>query len=167
MSGNIIVFLSISIGLVNCSFSNNTMRTDQSELKNTDLSVMGNNDSIVIKYWDAFTAEHYSLKIIEEDICINRIDNELIKLEAGKSRKILKYIDLFFLSKKQPIELSRKKLEPGVVDAGDYSSLEIFVFNQGSIIKNDLIILGDDEFRIEFDPKFEKFISILNSVFLD
>jgi hypothetical protein len=70
---------------------------------------------------------------------------------------------LFFHPKSLPIEVSRKHLGDRV-GAGEYSTLEVFIFEKDDVIQSDEIVLGHDNYDIIYHPKFIKLRSIIKSL---
>ncbi len=136
--------------------------TNQSDTEYSNV----NTDSILLKYWDAISADEYILLLTKDSVSIYNANGYLKSLSKKNADEINKYVELFFLTKELPIEMSRVKNDD-YLDVGDYSSLAISFYDENIIIKKEYIILGDDEYQIRYHPKFEEFILTIRSFFDD
>jgi hypothetical protein len=148
---------------------NQVQEKSQSLLKNEDIIVSDKNksislDSLSIKYWKSTEANEYYFKYSDNII---QISSQYFSLNKNVSKeatvsKFLNYIDVFFIAKIQVVEVTRKRSEDSIV--ADYSVLTIQGYKDGKEIINRIIQIGEEEYNIEYNPKFIEFYEFLDGL---
>jgi len=118
-------------------------------------------DSVIIEYWGNIKPNEYKIKYhdgslhvrgIYNDYSVDLKDNNIID-------KFAYYADMFFISKTEKIVLSKTKRDNIVVS--DYARLQITIYAENQKALDESIILGDDEYDIEYNPKFLEFYDFI------
>lgn len=148
--------------VLNCSFSEKKISNRNQCLQEFGM-VQKKYDSCELKYWDALSAYEYTISIFKDSMIVDYNDGRSKRVDGEEMNKIKDYIDLFFLSKKIPIEIDRKKRND-YLDVGSYSSLSVSFYKKGNHMEGKVVMLGDDEYEITFHSKFEEFVSVVRSL---
>lgn len=78
-------------------------------------------------------------------------------------QSIMKYIDMFYISKTEKYYNRREKRENLVFM--EYSSIVVTGFYNNQECYSDIILVGEPEYTIILNPKFEQFYKLLKSIF--
>lgn len=102
------------------------------------------------------------------DSCIHvnsiKVSGKLNKIvcENKLTHQIKKYISDIYIEKSNNIELSRKKND--YITSMDYPYLNIRGYIKENEVINETTQLGDEEYEIEFSPKFLEFYELLKKI---
>ena len=121
-------------------------------------------DSIVVCYWKNTNANEYIYNYSKGEILITSkyFSFEKHISDKGIMDDFLSYIDDFFISKSEKIEYSKTKSSDPIVT--DYSSLKFDVFLKNKQIVKEYVQIGEEEYDIEYNPKFLEFYEFLDSL---
>lgn len=125
-----------------------------------------NLDSLSIKYWKATEANEYYFKYSNGVIQVSSQYSSLNKTVSKEItvKKFINYIDAFFIDKTQEIEFSKLKCSEPIVT--DYSVITIQGYRDRREIINQKIQIGEESYKIKFNPKFIEFIEFLEELTL-
>ena len=123
-------------------------------------------DSVAVIYW-AIDAYYYIYSYSQSELQIHRTsyikrppfekcisDNHIIN-------EFLDYIDLFFITKSETIEISRKRRDPIVTE---YPEITFKLFFENELVHEQSIQYGEEGYDIEYNPKFEEFYTFLDNL---
>ena len=122
-------------------------------------------DSIALMYWMTIDANKYkyTYSIGNKQITITCPNLQLEKHinDSLTLNNFLYFIDSFFISKSELIEITRSKSDPIVTD---YSRITIELFLNSKLIHKETIQYGEEGYDIEYNPKFVEFYSFLDNL---
>lgn len=161
---NFIMSLMLAFLSVSCNqLSHNTDSNKNMSIIEKQSSQIGL-DSVAVNYWRNADANEYILKYSngEMQITCNYSSFEKRISDKGIIDKFISYIDDFFITKSEKIEYSRlKSLDPIVTD---YAMLKFDIFLENKQVVKESIQIGEEEYDIEYNPKFLEFYEFLDSL---
>ncbi len=122
-------------------------------------------DSVVVIYWDSTEAEEYQFNINKDSLQIDskyfsfykKIKNErLIK-------KIINYIDIFYINKTKKIITSRNKHED-YIESVHSPIIQVIGYKDEIKVFDKETMMAEEMYDIEFNPKFLEFYEFLDSL---
>ena len=121
-------------------------------------------DSVAVIY-SAIDAYHYIFRYSQNQLQIHRSSNSdpfhKCLSDSHIIDEFLDYIDIFFVTKSETIELSRVKGDPIVTD---YPSLTFTLYFENELVKKQSIQYGEEGYDIEYNPKFVAFYKFLDNL---
>jgi len=166
---NLLVYFLIFLFFYSCNqLTENSQEAN--EIKDTMLSEetsLVSLDSLTIRYWKATDANEYFFKYSNGDIQISSQYSSLNKTIARDItiRKFNSYIDTLFIYNNKEIELSRLKRKESIVT--DYSVITIKGYRDKQEIINQKIQIGEENYKVKFNPKFIEFVELLDELILE
>lgn len=161
---NFIMSLMFAFLAVSCDqLSHNTDSNKNMSIIEKQSSQIGL-DSVAVSYLRNADANEYILKYSNGEMQITCNYSSFEKLISDKDiiDKFISYIDDFFITKSEKIEYSRlKSLDPIVAD---YSMLKFDIFLENKPVVKESIQIGEEEYDIEYNPKFLEFYEFLDSL---
>lgn len=168
-----IITLLLSFLLVICNqcLYNITNKNTISECNNNDncdslvihKSLVGI-DSVAVVYW-AIDANEYIFSYSQSNLQIHRFSQNATFQKCISDSHIidefLDYIDIFFISKSETIEISRVTGDPVVTD---YPDLTFKLYYENELVQKQSIQYGEEGYDIEYNPKFVAFYELLDSL---
>jgi len=161
---NFITSLMLAFLAVSCDqLSHNTDSNKNMSIIEKQSSQIGL-DSVAVNYWRNADANEYILKYSngEMQITCNYSSFEKRISDKGIIDKFISYIDDFFITKSEKIEYSRLKSLDTIVT--DYSMLKFDIFLENKQVVKESIQIGEEEYDIEYNPKFLEFCEFLDSL---
>jgi len=123
-----------------------------------------NLDSLSVKYWKSTEANEYWFKYSDNSIQISSQYFSLNRkiLKESTISKFLNYIEVFFISKTQAVEITRERRKESIIT--DYPVLTVKCYKSGKEIINRTIQIGEEEFEIKYTPEFIEFYEFLDDL---
>lgn len=119
-------------------------------------------DSVILRYGEYNRAHTYIVKVMEDEITINVNFTRYYKHISDKTIRdqIVKYVDIFFISKSENIKCCRLKRDDFICE--DYVPyMYIAVFAEGKKMIEEIIEMREEEFFSLFNPVFIDFYVLL------
>ena len=121
-------------------------------------------DSVSVTY-QAIDAYDYVFQYSKGEMHITRTSTYRPFEKHVTNNKIidnfLNYIDIFFINKSEIIEIGRTRRDPIVTD---YSKLIIELFLVDKTTQQTTIQYGEEQYYIEYNPKFVEFYNFLDNL---
>ncbi len=134
---------------------------------NKEISIKLNLDNIEIYYWDTNEANIYifeyskgKINISDEYSGYNKILEDKLYIQT-----LLKYINLFYIDKKEKIVLKRTKLN--YMQSSEPPIITVIGYKEGKEVFKEVTEIGAEEYDIEFNPKFLEFYEFLDNLVED
>ncbi len=126
-------------------------------------------DSVVVVYWKSTEANeyqfYYSNKILQ--IRSEYFGCEYFGFKKSVENKqsiqtFLKYVNLFYIDKEKKIILNRKKRD--YLESTDYPNIKVIGYINKKEVFNVKTQIGEEEYDVEFNPKFLEFYEFLDNL---
>jgi len=124
-------------------------------------------DSVKIRVI-SFTRPILEATYILENYCVNitsvSVDGDSSKEVCKKEtiNQIKRYLSIFYINREEEIELKRTKRD--YIESTDYPYIKVIGYQNKKEIFNVNTQIGDEEYDIEYHPKFLEFYNFLNSL---
>lgn len=148
---------------VSCNQSTSKEKTslNRIELKQENQSKI---DSVIVKYWKNTEANEYVFQYLDD---VLQIKSEYFDFEKTINNKqinqiFLKYVNQFYIDKKDKIILSKTKRDH--IESTDYSKIQVVGYQGYKEVFNKRTQIGNEEYDIEFHPKFLEFYEFLDTL---
>lgn len=176
----VLFFICSLLSIFSCGhFSNTNIKISQKEedinsvviakTDTTKIRLSKGVEKVIIEFWDSYYANNFIFNILsfdtETEITYKGetlfTEKQILKDSISSSRLII-YINQFYIDKKDNIVLTKSKNNEMLIT--DYPSIKVMGYKDKKEIFNVNTQIGDEEYDIEFHPKFLEFYNLLESL---
>ena len=121
-------------------------------------------DSVRVTYWKSTEARWFVFSYSNGGMCISECFGPFEKQISDKDIIVnfLSYLDSFFITKSDKIELSKVKRDDQICSNYPEISFELFLKNKSAIKHRQEI--GYEEYDVEYNPKFLEFYEFIDNL---
>jgi len=148
------------------SFNNSSV--NNIEAKSSLDNLFNNIDSIIVTclMFGEYRDISFQIYLSSNDLLVKPFHNsEKIHIDSvAISNQLMRYINVFYLEKTEPIIKTKQGRANNLVVSTDYPIIMVECFKQGDSIINEKITIGDESFNLEFSSKFLEFYNFLENL---
>jgi len=172
-----IILICIVLSIISCNQSSLSETKDDTFPKVIDdnmvvkqdtvkLILAKNLDRIVIEYWDNINANTFVF-VISNDSDITFYGEEVSKEirhinSIAIHNHIVASVNRFYINKEEKIVLKRSKRN--YLKSSEYPDIRVIGYREGKEVFNKHTQIGNEEYDLEFNPKFIAFYELLSGL---